>query len=378
MHKNSQNQSGIVCVDVELGEKSYPIYIGNDLLSKSGALIKEKLPKSKCVIVTDKNVAKLHLQTLRTSLSEAGVEHFEIIIEPGEASKSFDVFQGVLGKILDFRLERNDVVIGFGGGVVGDLAGFAAAVIRRGMNFVQIPTSLLAQVDSSVGGKTGINAPQGKNLIGAFLQPQMVIADSGLLQTLSKREFRAGYAEMIKYGLIDKLDFFEDLEQNWADVFSFGDKLIEAIAVSCRAKAEIVAQDEFEHGKRALLNLGHTFGHALEGVTGYNSERLVHGEGVAIGTVLAHEFSNRMNLCDADSVVRVKDHFKQVGLPTALSDIPGGLPEAETLLDYIAQDKKVSRGELTFILTTGLGKSFIAKDVTGTEVLAFLKEKLSQ
>ncbi len=367
---------GRIDVNVDLGEKSYPIHIGENLLELSGELISAKLPGAKCVIISDENVAALHLETLHKSLDASNIEHASIIVKPGEASKSFDVYRQVVEQILDTRFERGDVVIGFGGGVVGDLAGFAAASVRRGMNFVQIPTSLLAQVDSSVGGKTGINAPHGKNLIGAFLQPRLVIADTGLLKTLSKREFRAGYAEMIKYGLINKPEFFEELEQSWQQVFDFGDKLTEAIAVSCRAKAEIVAEDEFEQGCRALLNLGHTFGHALEGATGYDSSRLVHGEGVAIGTVLAHEFSNRMNLCDADSVERVKQHFKAVGLPTTMAQIPGDLPNAEKLLEYIAQDKKVTRGELTFILTKGLGKSYIANNVTASEVLAFLKEKL--
>ncbi len=374
--RHASKPADFTSVTVELGEKSYPIRIGENLLARAGTMISELLPDAKCVIISDENVAGLHLATLENSLDGENIDHAKIIVAPGEASKSFEVYQNVVGQILDTRFERNDVVIGFGGGVVGDLAGFAAATVRRGMNFVQIPTSLLAQVDSSVGGKTGINAPHGKNLIGAFLQPRLVIADTTLLKTLSLREFRAGYAEMIKYGLIDRPEFFYSLEKNWQQIFSFGDELIEAIATSCRAKAEIVALDEFEKGCRALLNLGHTFGHALEAATGYDANRLVHGEGVAIGTVLAHEFSNRMNLCDADSVERVKDHFGKVGLPTAMSDIPGSLPRAEKLLEYIAQDKKVRRGELTFILTKGLGKSYIANNVTASEIQAFLKEKL--
>ncbi len=363
-------------VTVELGEKSYPIHIGDNLLKNAGEFIGELLPRSRCVIVTDENVANLHLSTLTKSLDDQDIEHSQIVVKAGEASKSIEVFETVVGEILDTRFERTDAVIGFGGGVVGDLAGFAAASVRRGMNFVQIPTSLLAQVDSSVGGKTGINAKQGKNLIGAFLQPRLVIADTQLLKTLSKREFRAGYAEMVKYGLIDKPEFFAQLEQNWQRVFAFGDELSNAIALSCQAKAHIVAQDEFERGTRALLNLGHTFGHALEAATGFDSKRLVHGEGVAIGTVLAHEFSNRLNICDADSVERVKHHFREVGLPTTLGDIPGELPNAAMLLEYISQDKKVHRGELTFILTKGLGKSYIANNVASSQVLAFLEEKL--
>jgi len=370
------NPANFTTVNVDLSEKSYPISIGEDLLDHAGTMIDAILPGSKCVIITDENVAKLHLDRLKASLGSSNIEHAQIIVGAGESSKSFEVFQSVVHQILDTRYERNDAVIGFGGGVIGDLAGFAASAARRGMNFVQIPTSLLAQVDSSVGGKTGINAPHGKNLVGAFLQPRLVIADISLLKTLSEREFRAGYAEMIKYGLINRPEFFFQLEKNWPDVFSFGGELIKAVATSCRAKAEIVAEDEFERGNRALLNLGHTFGHALEAATGYDAKRLVHGEGVAIGTVLAHEYSNRMNLCDADSVERVKEHFKQVGLPTKISDIPGSMPGADKLMQYIAQDKKVSRGKLTFILTKGLGKSYIANNVTASEVEAFLKEKL--
>lgn len=376
MSGSSNFKRGVTTVKVELGEKSYPIYIGRGLLENAGEVIRNILPDSKCVIVTDENLAAIHLETLQQSLKKHGIEFACVVVKPGEASKSFDVFRTVVDEILDTRYERGDAVIGFGGGVVGDLAGFAAASVRRGMNFIQIPTSLLAQVDSSVGGKTGINASQGKNLVGAFLQPKLVIADTGLLKTLSAREFRAGYAEMAKYGLIDQPQFFDRLEKDWQKIFALGDELIEAVAFSCQAKADIVAQDEFEHGKRALLNLGHTFGHALEGVTGYDPSRLVHGEGVAIGTVLAHEYSNRMNLCDADSVERVKSHFKQVGLPTRISDIPGEEPSAREMMAFIEQDKKVSRGELTFILTRGLGKSYIARNVTASEMMAFLEEKL--
>jgi 3-dehydroquinate synthase len=241
------------------------------------------------------------------------------------------------------------------------------------MNFVQMPTSLLAQVDSSVGGKTGINSTRGKNLIGVFHQPRLVLADTAVLDTLPLREFRAGYAEVAKYGLIDRPDFFAWLERNWQDVFAGGPARIEAIAQSCRAKADVVARDEFETGDRALLNLGHTFGHALEAAVGYDGARLVHGEGVAIGMALAHRFSARMNLASPDDAARVEAHLKAVGLPWRMADVPGGLPDAETLLSFIAQDKKVSRGALTFILTRGIGRAFIAKDVAPAEVLAFLR-----
>jgi 3-dehydroquinate synthase len=262
--------------------------------------------------------------------------------------------------------------------VIGDLAGFAAGIAKRGMKFVQVPTSLLAQVDSSVGGKTGINTPHGKNLVGVFHQPLLVLADTGALDTLPEREFRAGYAEMAKYGLIDRPDFFAWLEANWKGVFAGGAARAEAIARSCQSKAEMVARDEFETGDRALLNLGHTFGHALEAATGYDSSRLVHGEGVAIGMALAHRFSARMNLASPDDAARVETHLRAVGLPSRLSDVPGGLPGAERLLDYVAQDKKVRRGALTFILTHGIGQAFVASDVPRSEVLSFLEENLPE
>jgi 3-dehydroquinate synthase len=283
----------------------------------------------------------------------------------------------VTNAVLAARLERGDAVVAFGGGVVGDLSGFVAGIVRRGMNFVQMPTSLLAQVDSSVGGKTGINTQFGKNLVGVFYQPQLVLADTEVLDTLSEREFRAGYAEVAKYGLIDRPDFFAWLEKNWGEVFAGGAARTQAIAESCRSKAAVVARDERENGDRALLNLGHTFGHALETATGYDSSRLVHGEGVAIGMTLAHRFSVKMNLCGVEAAERVEAHLKAVGLPTSLHEVPGGLPDAEKLMDYIAQDKKVARGALTFILTHGIGQSFIAKDVPPAAVLEFLKERLS-
>lgn len=375
---NSLKNETLTSVEVDLGDKSYPIHIASGLLKQAGAYIAEKLPGARCVIITDNNVAETHLETLLGSLTDAQVGHAVVTVLAGEGSKSFDTLQHVVDEILNTRFERTDAVIGFGGGVIGDLAGFAASIVRRGMHFIQIPTTLLAQVDSSVGGKTGINAPQGKNLIGAFLQPKMVLIDPDVLGTLSPREFRAGYAEMLKYGLINDVKFFNHLEENWQEVFDLNQHLIEAIATSCRAKAAIVAEDEFEMGKRALLNLGHTFGHALEGAVGYNANRLVHGEGVAIGMVLAHRFSNRMNLCDADSVERVTRHLMEVGLPVSIEQIPGDMPDAEGLLEFITQDKKVSGGKLTFILTKGLGKSYIAKDVPASEVQLFLEYVLKE
>ena len=362
-------------VEVELGKRSYSILIGDGLIEKAGEHIAALRPGARCAIVTDENVDAAHGAALRASLDTAGVGHVTLTVAPGEASKSFSVFETVVGGLLDARLERNDLVVALGGGVVGDLAGFAASVTRRGMDFVQIPTSLLAQVDSSVGGKTGINAAQGKNLVGAFHQPVLVLADTGALKTLPPREFRAGYAEIVKYGLIDRPDFFSWLEENREEIFAHGPALAEAIEISCRAKAEIVAADETEKDVRALLNLGHTFGHALEGACRYDSARLVHGEAVSIGLALAHEFSNRLNVCDADSVGRVRSHLVAAGLPTAIVDIPGPPMQADTLAGFIAQDKKVKRGRLTFILTKGLGQSYIADDISPDEVLAFLKEK---
>lgn len=369
--------AAITSVPVALGSRSYDILIGRGLIAGAGRAIAERLPKVRAAIVTDETVAGLHLATLAASLDAAGIGHVPVIVAPGEGSKNFQTLETVTRAILAARLERGDIVIALGGGVVGDLTGFAAAIARRGMRFVQIPTSLLAQVDSSVGGKTGINTAEGKNLVGAFHQPDLVIADTGVLDTLSPREFRAGYAEVAKYGLIDDAGFFAWLERNWQGILAGGPEREHAVATSCRAKAKVVAADEHETGERALLNLGHTFGHALESATGY-SQRLVHGEGVAIGMVLAHQFSARMNLCSPDDGARVEAHLKAVGLPTRLSDVPGGLPDADDLMKRIAQDKKVSRGTLTFILTRGVGQAFIARDVPPAAVQAFLTDKLAE
>ncbi|MBA8818087.1 3-dehydroquinate synthase [Ochrobactrum sp. P6BS-III] len=366
-----------VTVPVSLGERSYDILIGKGLVDRAGVEVAKRLKGARVAIVTDENVAKAHLERLTASFNQAGIEATPVVVAPGEKSKSFATLETVTNAILAARLERGDALVAFGGGVVGDLSGFVAGIVRRGMNFMQMPTSLLAQVDSSVGGKTGINTAYGKNLVGVFYQPQLVLADTEVLDTLSPREFRAGYAEVAKYGLIDRPDFFAWLEKNWQEVFAGGAARTEAIAESCRSKAAVVARDERETGDRALLNLGHTFGHALETATGYDSSRLVHGEGVAIGMALAHRFSVKMNLAGVEAVERVEAHLKAVGLPTALSDVPGGLPPAEKLMDYIAQDKKVARGALTFILTHGIGQSFIAKDVPPAAVLEFLKERLA-
>jgi 3-dehydroquinate synthase len=361
-------------VHVPLGERSYDILIGPGLMARAGGEITSRIKGRRAAIVTDENVGARYLDGLMDSLQTDGIEAVSVTLPAGEKTKSFDSLTNVCDVLLEARIERNDTVIALGGGVIGDLTGFAAGIVRRGVRFVQIPTSLLSQVDSSVGGKTGINARQGKNLIGIFNQPDLVLADTDVLDTLSEREFRAGYAEVAKYGLIDKPEFFEWLEKNWREVFAGGEARIEAIAVSCQAKADVVAADERENGRRALLNLGHTFGHALEAATRYDSSRLVHGEGVSIGMVLAHRFSARMNLASPDLADRVEAHLREVGLPTRMDEIPGELPPTEVLMDAIAQDKKVKAGQLTFILTRGLGQSFVADDVPASEVERFIEE----
>ncbi|WP_429819997.1 3-dehydroquinate synthase [Ensifer sp. B1-9] len=365
-------------VRVDLGDRSYDILIGPGLIAAAGEQIAARLKGRKMAVITDENVAPRYLEPLMASLKGRDIDAVSLVLPAGEKTKSFEHLIPVCETVLGARIERNDAVIALGGGVIGDLTGFAAGIVRRGSRFIQIPTSLLAQVDSSVGGKTGINSPHGKNLIGVFHQPDLVLADTDVLDTLSPREFRAGYAEVAKYGLIDKPDFFAWLEKNWQAVFAGGAARIEAIAVSCQAKADVVAADERENGLRALLNLGHTFGHALEAATEYDSARLVHGEGVSIGMVLAHQFSARMNLASPDDATRVEAHLKSVGLPTRMSEIPGTLPPAERLMDAIAQDKKVKGGKLTFILTRGIGQSFVADDVPASEVMGFLREKHPQ
>ncbi|RCL00874.1 MAG: 3-dehydroquinate synthase [Candidatus Tokpelaia sp. JSC189] len=365
-------------VTVNLNKRSYDIVIGPKLINKATKIIASHLPSTRLAIVTDANVSAIYLPTFQESLAEYDIGIIPVVVDAGEKSKSFPVLETVIDSILAAKLERGDTIIALGGGVIGDLTGFAAGIVRRGIGFIQIPTSLLAQVDSSVGGKTGINTTHGKNLVGVFYQPKLVIADTAVLDTLPLREFRAGYAEIVKYGLIDQPGFFRWLEKNWRTVFSGGAERVEAIACSCRFKAAVVERDEHEAGERALLNLGHTFGHALETATGYDAERLIHGEGVAIGMVLAHEFSVRLNLASSDLVERIRRHLHTAGLPTQITHIPGSLPDADTLMTYIAQDKKVTSGALTFILTRGLGQAFIAKDVPQAEVRAFLLEKLSR
>jgi 3-dehydroquinate synthase len=366
-------------VDVALGNRAYDIVIGRDVLASLGARVAALRPGVRTAIVTDKTVAQHWLEKTEASLASAGIPSSRVIVDEGEASKTYDGLEKVSEALIAARIERNDLVIALGGGVVGDLAGFAAAILRRGVDFVQLPTSLLAQVDSSVGGKTGINSPQGKNLLGAFHQPVLVIADTAVLDTLSPRQFRAGYAEVAKYGVLGDEAFFAWLENNHGEVFKGGAAREHAIATSCRAKAAIVARDERETGDRALLNLGHTFGHALEAATGF-SDRLFHGEGVAIGMVLAGEFSASLGMIPASDAARVKRHLAEVGLPTHLQDIAGfaqeGLADADALLALMAQDKKVRRGKLTFILIEAVGRAVIARDVDPSKVRDFLQAKL--
>jgi len=366
-------------VDVALEDRAYDIVIGRDVLDSLGARIAALRPGARTAIVTDQTVAKHWLDKTEASLTSAGISTSRIVVGEGEGSKTWDSLAKVSEALIAAKIERNDLVIALGGGVVGDLAGFAAAILRRGVDFVQVPTSLLAQVDSSVGGKTGINSPQGKNLLGAFHQPLLVIADTAVLDTLSPRQFRAGYAEVAKYGVLGDAAFFGWLEKNHGEVFKGGAAREHAIATSCRAKAAIVARDERETGDRALLNLGHTFGHALEAATGF-SDRLFHGEGVAIGMVLAAEFSASLGMIPQADAARVKRHLADVGLPTHLQDIAGfaqeGLADADALMALMAQDKKVRRGKLTFILLQAIGRAVIARDVDPSGVHDFLQVKL--
>ncbi|MBR0840893.1 3-dehydroquinate synthase [Bradyrhizobium liaoningense] len=370
-----------VNVDVALGDRTYDIVIGRGVLASLGERVAALRPGVRTAIVTDRTVAKYWLEPTEASLAAAGIPTSRIVVEEGEISKTYAGLEKVSEALIAARIERNDLVIALGGGVVGDLAGFAAAILRRGVDFVQVPTSLLAQVDSSVGGKTGINSPQGKNLLGAFHQPALVIADTAVLDTLSPRQFRAGYAEVAKYGVLGDEAFFTWLETNHADIFKGGSAREHAIATSCRAKAGVVSRDERETGERALLNLGHTFGHALEAATGF-SDRLFHGEGVAIGMTLAAQFSARLGMIGEADAARVERHLVEAGLPTRLQDIAGfaqeGLADADALMTLMAQDKKVKRGKLTFILLEAVGRAVIARDVEPAPVRDFLKAKLSQ
>ena len=376
-HSRGPSLAAARTVTVPLGERKYDVLIGSGLVGQAGGLIASRLGAGKCGVVTDENVARFHLDALEASLRHDGEYMGAIVLKPGEATKSFRELEPLSERLLEMGLERGDLVIAFGGGVIGDLAGFAAAILRRGVRFVQIPTSLLAQVDSSVGGKTGIDTPQGKNLIGAFHQPSLVIADMDVLKTLPEREMRAGYAEVAKYGLLGDADFFAWLEQNWQPIFAFdAEPLTHAIETSVKTKAGIVGRDETEQGERALLNLGHTFGHAFEAWCGY-SDRLLHGEAIAIGMCVAFRFSQALGSCSKGDAERVAAHFQAVGLPTRIGEIPGDKPDAAALFRLMGQDKKVRKGKLTFILARGIGSAYIAHDVAPERVSTFLESEIA-
>jgi len=364
-------------VSVPLGARSYEVEIGPGLLASCGARIAAHLARPRVSVITDETVARLHLPALEAGLQREGIEFAALALPAGEATKSWDGLTRAVAWLLDQKVERNDVVVAFGGGVIGDLAGFAAAVLRRGVRFVQIPTTLLAQVDSSVGGKTGINAPQGKNLIGAFHQPIHVLADTDVLDALPRRDFLAGYGEVVKYGLLGDAAFFSWLEDH-GPALAAGDGAarVEAVARSVQMKADIVARDETEQGDRALLNLGHTFCHALEAATGY-SDRLLHGEGVAIGCALAFELSARLGLCPQEEPSRVRAHLRAMDMKTDLADIAGALPDADALLALMAQDKKVVDGQLRFVLARGIGNAFVTSQVPRATVHAVLTDALA-
>ena len=365
-------------IGVDLAGRSYDIVIGERLIESAGERIAAALPGARCAVVSDQTVASLHLAPLKSSLEEQGLDLGEVVIAPGEASKSFPVLEDLCEHLLEMGVERSDCVVAFGGGVVGDLAGFTASILRRGVRVVQVPTTLLAQVDSAIGGKTGINTAQGKNLIGTFHQPSLVLADTGVLTTLSPRDFRSGYAEMAKYGLLGDAPFFTWLEDNWPSVVSGqGNARHHGIATSARAKAAIVVADEREEsGTRALLNLGHTFGHALEAFAGY-SDRLLHGEAVAIGIRLAFSFSADLELCSRDDAARVERHFNAVGLPCRIENIPGDMAAPEELLRLMAQDKKVKGGKLAFVLVRGIGEAYVERDVDMDRLKSFLGRECS-
>ncbi len=362
-------------VNVELKDRSYSILIGENLLRQAGKHIKPLISIPRVCIITDNNVAKHHLVTLKKSLNDSGIEHYSIILPAGEKTKSFKYLEQILEKLLALNVERKITLIALGGGVIGDLTGFAASVLLRGVAFIQIPTTLLSMVDSSVGGKTGINTRKGKNLVGSFYQPKIVLADTSLLKTLPMRQMLAGYAEVVKYGLINNPEFFTWLEQN---LFLIKKKdpaaLQHIVKTSCEAKAEIVRRDEKESGERALLNLGHTFAHALELATGYSS-KLLHGEAVSIGMVLAFRFSAHLGLCPEKEAARAERHLSSAGLPTKLQNAKIKLRAAK-LISYMKKDKKVSDGKMIFILARGIGKSFISKDVKKKDLAEFLNESL--
>ena len=365
-------------VDVSIGERSYQIHVGTDILMEAGKLLEPVLQQKRVVVVSDENVIALHHARLADSLESSGIEHDSIALPAGERVKSFQHLEMLLDRLLEMRIERGDAIVALGGGVIGDLAGFAASILRRGVDVIQAPTTLLAQVDSSVGGKTAINTRFGKNLIGTFHQPKLVMADTETLATLPERDMRAGYAEVLKYGLIDQPDFFGWLEANGARVISKDPEATRhAVVTSCQAKARVVSADERENGSRALLNLGHTFAHALEAEVAYEGG-LMHGEAVAIGIMMAFDLSTRLGLCPREDAARVRRHIAGTGLPTSATSVPGlERVRPETLVSHMRQDKKVRGKRLTFILCRGIGQAFVTSDVDEEAVIAMLGEELA-
>jgi 3-dehydroquinate synthase len=364
-------------LSVDLGKRSYDILIGRGLIADAGKLMLPLLKQKRVVAVTDDNVAPHHLEALERSVRAAGIAIDSIVLEAGEQTKSFAGLEGLLTRLLELGIERRTTLVALGGGVIGDLTGFAAAVALRGIDFVQIPTTLLAQVDSSVGGKTGIDTPQGKNLVGAFHQPRLVLADTATLDTLPRRQMLAGYAEVAKYGLINDPGFFAWLEGNGVDVIERADgPLRHAVLKSCKNKARVVAADEREQDARALLNLGHTFGHALEAECGYSDE-LLHGEAVAIGMVMAFDLSARLGLCPLEDAARVQRHLASVGLPTSPSWIDGRDWQAERLIRHMSRDKKVQDGRIAFVLAKGIGKAFFPAHAELEEISALLETAIA-
>ncbi|SEA52032.1 3-dehydroquinate synthase [Rubrimonas cliftonensis] len=371
------SDAGRETVRVGLGARAYDVLIGPGLIAEAGARLAPLARSGRVAVITDETVAALHGEALAAGLAAGGLRAETLALPPGEATKSMAMLERCLGWLLDLKLGREELVVAFGGGVIGDLAGFAAAVLKRGVAFAQIPTTLLAQVDSSVGGKTGINAPQGKNLIGAFHQPALVLADTAALGTLDPREFLAGYGEVAKYGLLGDADFFAWLEAH-GPALKAGDMaaLVAAVARCVAMKAEIVARDEFETGDRALLNLGHTFAHALETATGY-SRRLLHGEAVAVGLGLAFEMSARLGMCPQEAPSRVAAHLAAMGTKARLADIPGPLPDADALLALMANDKKARDGRIAFVLADDIGRTRVVRDADPAMARAVLAEALA-
>ncbi|HWE44548.1 MAG TPA: 3-dehydroquinate synthase [Caulobacteraceae bacterium] len=350
------------------GFRSYEVRVGPGLIADAGGHIAPLLANRRTVVITDATVAPLHLDRLRTALARASIDVAAHVIPAGEASKSFGELERLCDRLLAENLDRRDVIVALGGGVVGDLAGFAAAIVKRGVDFVQIPTTLLAQVDSSVGGKTAIDTPRGKNLIGAFWQPRLVLCDLDALSTLPEREMRAGYAEVLKYGLLGDRDFFEFLERDAGRVLALDpEALIRAVAHSVEMKAVIVGEDAREAGKRALLNLGHTFGHALEAETGFG-DGLLHGEAVALGCAMAFRFSSAQGLCPPEDTRRAESAIAAAGLPILLDQAPGAPFSAERLIGHMLQDKKSEGGSLVFVLARAIGQAFVARDVDAAAV----------